>query len=117
MRLYDEFPIVPHIPSWSSALPVDPFKSVDIEDVLEELSKNFTPLPREESLKKFEVRGNHRETYTVPLDNPLLENQEVVGYVLRNHSRVVEISISPILSGMSPSPSRDYIGVFCTLDL
>ncbi len=118
MRLYDEFPIVPHIPSWSSALPVDPFKSVDIADVIEELSSHFTPLPREEALKKFEVHGkNPRETYTVPLDNPLLENQHVVGYVLRNHSRVVEISITPILAESSPPSSRNYVGVYCTLDL
>ncbi len=116
MRLYDEFPIVPHIPGWSSALPVDPFKSVEIADVIEELSSSFTPLPREHCLQRFEIEGDtHRETYTVPLDNPLLENQHVVGYVLRNHSRVVKISISPIFG--SGSRSNDYVGVFCTLDL
>ncbi len=118
MKLYDEFPIVPHVPSWSTLPPVDPFKSVDIEDVIEELSRDFTPLYHEDCLKKFEVGGkNPRETYTVPLDNLLLDNQHVVGYILRNPSRVVEITINPVSNSSSPPLSRDYVGVFCSVDL
>jgi len=118
MKLYDEFPIVPHVPSWSTLPPVDPFKSVDIEDVIEELSRDFTPLHHEDCLKKFEVNGKTlRETYTIPLDNPILDNQHVVGYVLRNPFRVVEITINPVSGSSSPSLSRDYVGVFCSVDL
>ncbi len=115
MRLYDCFAIAPDIPVWSGSF--DLFKSVDITDVIEELSSHVTPLPREDALKKFEVLGtNPRETYTVPLDNPLLENQRVVGYVLRDHHRMVEVSIAPFLSEKRYD-GRESVGVICTLNL